>query len=268
MRTAAAKLSGQALFAIGALIAAVWVAICAAAPEFIWQGLWIAAAHVTKADALSALLVGLVLAFFIEPLMERLRGERHRHVRHGPGAALFTAALGLVFALVSIGLHEAMTAFVAERAAGEQGGLEAAIALTMAWAFVPFAVTVAWLSAPLRWLAAPLGVIAALAPPIAGWLFGWPMHSVLTTAIPSVLILLLGYRKAIRSSLSPRAITVAWVSATWLVAALLADVILGLVQPGQLRFYSSFSFWVDVRFYVGWTIGLVLAPSPYRSQQT
>jgi hypothetical protein len=264
VRSTAAELSNHILLALGAVIAAFWVAICAAAPEFIWQGLWIAAAHVTLTEVLSALLVGLVLAFFVEPLMERLRGERHRGSRHGPGAALFTAALSLAFALASIGLHEAMTAFVAERAAGHEGGLEVAIALTMAWAFVPFAVTVAWLSVPIRWLAVPLGAVAVLAPIIAGWLFGWQIRSVLTTTIPSVLILALGYRQPIRSGLTPRANTVAWVSAIWLAAALLVDLILGLVQSGPFRLYGAFSFWVDARFYAGWTIGLALAPSPYR----
>jgi len=265
VRTTAAELSTGAIVSLGALIAAFWVAICAAAPEFIWQGMWIAASHVTLTEVLSAALVGLVLAFFIEPLMERLRGERHHRTRHGPGAALFTAALSLAFALASIGLHEVMSAFVAERAAGHGGGLEEAIALTVAWAFVPFAVTMAWLSVPRRWLAVPLAAAAVLAPVIAGWLFGWQLRSVVTTAIPNVLILALGYRQTMRGGLTPRAFTVAWVSAIWLAAALLADLILGMVQSGPFRLYSAFSFWVDVRFYAGWTIGLVLAPSPYRS---
>jgi hypothetical protein len=55
-----------------ALIVAFWVAICAAAPEVIWQGLRIAAGHLTRADLLSALLLGLILAFFVEPLLRRI----------------------------------------------------------------------------------------------------------------------------------------------------------------------------------------------------
>jgi hypothetical protein len=58
------------LVAASALIAAFWVAICAAAPAFIWQGLWLAWHHVTRTELLSALLVGFVFAFFVEPLMD------------------------------------------------------------------------------------------------------------------------------------------------------------------------------------------------------
>jgi hypothetical protein len=57
---------------ISALALALWIAICAAAPESIWQGRWIVAAHLSRADLLSVL-IGLVLAFFVEPLMERAR---------------------------------------------------------------------------------------------------------------------------------------------------------------------------------------------------
>jgi len=137
------------LVAASALIAAFWVAICAAAPEFIWQGLWLAWHHVTRTELLSALLVGFVLAFFVEPLMERLRGQRRGHSgSRTSGTALFTAALSLVFALASIALHDAKTAFVSEHEQAVHGGLADAISLTMAWAIVPFAVTLAWLCLP------------------------------------------------------------------------------------------------------------------------
>jgi hypothetical protein len=182
------------LLAASTLIAAFWVAICAAAPEFIWQGLWLAGHHVTRTELLSALLVGFVLAFFVEPLMERLRGQRRGHsASRTSGTALFTAALSLVFALASIALHDAMTAFVSEHEQSVHGGLADAISLTMAWAIVPFAVTLAWVCLPNRWLAIPVAVIAAVSPCIAGWLFAWPLHSVFTTAVPSLVILGLGY---------------------------------------------------------------------------
>jgi hypothetical protein len=160
------------LVAASALIAAFWVAICAAAPEFIWQGLWLAWHHVTRTELMSALLVGFVLAFFVEPLMERLRGLRHGHSgSRTSGTVLFTAALSLVFALASIALHDPMTAFVSEHESAVHGGLAGAISLTMAWAIVTFAVTLAWLCLPNRWLAIPMGIVAAVAPCIAGWLF-------------------------------------------------------------------------------------------------
>jgi hypothetical protein len=254
------------LAGVSALIAAFWVAICAAAPEFIWQGLRIAWSHLTEAEVLSALLVGLVLAFFVEPLMERLRGIRHHHAGgRGPGGALFTVALSLAFALASITLHDAMTAFVAERSAESYGGLAVAIRLTTAWAAVPFAVTLAWLSTPVRRLAVPLGILAALSPCLAGWTFAWPLRTVVTTAVPSLLVLGLGYRRTMQSSLARRRWLVAWVAMVWLATALVLVEVLGWLGFDQLKPYNALSFWMDVRFYLGWTSGLMLAPSSRRS---
>jgi hypothetical protein len=254
------------LVAASALIAAFWVAICAAAPEFIWQGLWLAWHHVTRTELLSALLVGFVLAFFVEPLMERLRGLRRGHSdTRTSGSALFTAALSLAFALASIALHDAITAFVSEHEQAAHGGLADAISLTMAWAIVPFAVTLAWLCLPNRWLAIPVGIIAAVSPCIAGWLFAWPLHSVFTTAVPSLVILGLGYGPPAHIGLRRHPPTVAWVAIVWLPTALLVDLLLGWFRLDQFKLYTSFNFWMDARFYLGWSLGLLLAPSPYRS---
>ena len=271
MRAMVRAVAPPILVAASALIAAFWVAICAAAPEFIWQGLWLAWHHVTRAELLSALLVGFVLAFFVEPLMERLRGLPHgRSGSRTSGTALFTAALSLAFALASIALHDAMTAFVSEHEQTTHGGFADAISLTMAWAIVPFAVTLAWLCLPNRWLAIPVGIIAAVSPCIAGWLFAWSLHSVFTTAVPTLVILALGYRRMV---LWPAPIgfarlvrTVAWVAIVWLPTALLVDLLLGWVRLDQFKLYSSFNFWMDARFYLGWSLGLLLAPSPNLSR--
>lgn len=245
------------MVAASALIAALWVAICAAAPEFIWRGLRIAEHHVTQTDALSALLVGLVLAFFVEPLMERLRGIRHPHThRRGPAGALFTAALSLVFALASIVLHDAMLAFVAERQGAAQGGLAAAISLTVGWALVPFAVTLAWLAAPNRWLVVPLVIFAVVSPVLAGWLFGWPLRGIITTEIPTIAILVVGYRHTDRQVQA-----IAWVASLWLLLALIVDLVLSFTSFERFELYTMFGFWMDVRFYLGWIIGVMLAPS-------
>lgn len=53
-----------------AVITALWIAVCAAAPEFIWQGVRLAFSHPDVSDLLSALLIGVTLAFFVEPLSE------------------------------------------------------------------------------------------------------------------------------------------------------------------------------------------------------
>jgi hypothetical protein len=54
-------------------------------------------------------------------------------------------------------------------------------------------------------------------------------------------------------------------SIVWLPTALLVDLLLGWFRLDQFKLYSSFNFWMDARFYLGWSLGLLLAPSPHRS---
>jgi hypothetical protein len=251
-----------------ALIAAFWVAICAAAPEVIWQGLRIAVGHLTRANLLSALLLGLILAFFVEPLLRRTGdffGPSRRASAEERRNPLFTAGLSLAFALVSVCVHDATSAFVSGRGAdsiGEPSGLAAAIALTTAWSIVPFAVSLAWLSVRNRWLRVPIGVIAGASAGIAGWLFSWSVREVITTIIPCLLILGLGYRRVIGPPEEPAlgrcARVVAVVGAGWLIGARLVDLFL----DNRAKVYATPEFWVDARFYLGWTLGLLLVPSP------
>jgi hypothetical protein len=253
-----------------AVITSVWVAVCAAAPEFIWQGLGVVFAQVNLADLLSALLIGLILAFFVEPLMERMRDllQRRQHkpsAHRRPGNALFAASLGLAFALASICLHDAMTAFVSGRgmeSPEHQAGLTAGIALTFAWAMGPFAVTLAWLSVRHRRLAVPLTIVAGISPCITGWLFSWSQHAVITTTVPGLAILGFGYRQVRRGDFPRCAGTVACVAAIWLAIALLFDATLGFFHVQQLKLYDASRFWTDARFYFGWMLGLMLVPSP------
>jgi hypothetical protein len=264
------------LAGIAAVIAALWISICAAAPEIIWQGFRLALSHVNRRDLLAALLIGLVLAFFVEPVMEFIRAQlaRARHLPHPDRRshdALFTASLGLAFALTSISLHEAMTTFLsAGRSAhpGSDMGLLAGVELTVAWAVTPFAVTIAWLAVRPRWLAVPTGIFAAASSWFVAWLFVWPVQTVISSTIPCLGILALGYRHMMRSPgphvLARCARSVAFVGTIWLVVALIFDTTVALLHQERLALYDAPSFWMDVRYYLGWTVGLALAPSPYR----
>jgi hypothetical protein len=268
-RLAALMFSGAA-----AVISALWIAICAAAPEFIWQGLRIGLGHLTRADLFSGLLLGLILAFFVEPLIRHtnylLGSDTHRVTRESRNP-LFTAALSFAFALVSVCVHDAMIAFVSGRgAANMQGsGLQAAIALTIAWSIVPFAITLAWSSMRSRWFRVPIGTIAAASAGFAGWLFSWSVQEVVTTTIPCLLILGFGYRRILREPklgvFKRCARVVFFTAAGWLSVALLFDAVLGRFDLDQAARYSAAHFWMDVRFYLGWAIGLVFAPSPFDS---
>jgi len=90
---------------------------------------------------------------------------------------------------------------------------------------------------------------------------------VFTTAVPSLVILGLGYRwMALRpghGGLARHVRTVGWLAIVWLPMALLVDLLLGWFRLDQFKLYSSFNFWADARFYLGWSLGLLLAPSPY-----
>lgn len=262
---------GRLLFdAASAVVLAGWVAICAAGPEFIWRGFRLALGHLSTADLYAALMIGAVLAFFIEPLLERLRGWLHHTPPHGPRNVLFTAAMAFAFALTAVCLHEALTAFVKALPAGAptepaEIGLRASIALAMSWAMVPFAVTLAWLGARETWRAAVLVPLAAISPALTGWLFDWTARDTLTTLLPCSVILGLGLplmrRLPVATALDRAAGMVAAVASVWLVLAATIEALLGAAGI-PWRIYEPGEFWIDMRFYLGWTLGLLLVPSP------
>jgi hypothetical protein len=262
----------HAMFAsIAVLVTSISIAICAAAPEFIWQGMRIALTQPHWLDLVSALLIGLNLAFFVEPAMGRLRDRIYREkprepVKSNPLDIFFTASLGLAFALASVSLHDAMSAFVSQSGTTDTPGLRTAVLLIADWAMVPFAIALAWQSVGCLPCAIVTGVIAAASPFVAGWLFAWSARDVITTAIPCLLILALGYRRVLAKlnlSIQARhAPMVALVAASWLIVALLVDIGLGLFHANHLRLYNSSRFFIDLRFYFGWVAGLVFARFP------
>jgi hypothetical protein len=256
-------------------ITSLWVAICAVAPEFIWQGFRIAYEHRDWSDLFSALLIGLILAFFVEPATERIRDLLHRARKTAdvaesrPRNVFFTACLSLAFALTSVGLHDAMTAFITGHGEGAEGiGIAAGISLTTEWAVIPFAMMLAWQCARPRWIAVPTGVVALASPAIAGWLFGWSAKSMLDTIIPCSIILALGYRAVgkppAESAFARCARIVALVGMIWIGAALVVDAALGFFRLNPFKLYSASDVFADMRFYLGWTLGLLLAPSARR----
>jgi hypothetical protein len=260
------------MFGASVFITSLWVAICAVAPEFIWQGMRTAYEHPNWSDLLSALLIGLILAFFVEPATERVRdllrlARKNTDFAEGrPRNVFYTACLSLAFALTSVGLHDAMSAFIAGHGEGAEGiGIAAGISLTTEWAFVPFTMMLAWQWVRLRWLAVPTGIIALVSPAIAGWLFSWSMKTILDTIIPCSIVLALGYRTVLRPpaehAFARCARIVALVGAVWIATALIVDAALGFFHLNPFKPYSASDVFADVRFYLGWTLGLLLAPS-------
>jgi hypothetical protein len=86
----------------------------------------------------------------------------------------------------------------------------------------------------------------------------------MTTAIPGWLILGFGYRRLARAPDrygSARCWRiVALVGALWLGGVVLVDAMLGLFHAEPWKLYNARLLFIDLRFYLGWTIGLALAP--------
>ena len=272
---ALARCARVTLAGTAATVSALSIAICATAPELVWQGLLVASRHVSTVDLLSALLIGLVLAFVVDPLMEHIRHVLSRHRQ--PRAAvigdernpLFNTCIGFAFALVSVCLHSALTDFVSGpkgHTGADYKGLDAAVRLTTEWAFVPFFVTLAWIGARNRWAKVPLGILAAASPLFAGWLFLWSWQDVVITALPCVSILLLGYPRAFSAEpqfrFAPYAQSIVFVAVIWLAATALVEVVLYYFAIDPFQFNNSLEFWIDARFYFGWALGLLITPFP------
>jgi hypothetical protein len=252
-----------------ALISAMGIATCAAAPEFIWQGLTLFLGHLTWLNLISALLIALVFVSFVEPILKRireiLRASNSREPDPGERSHLFSASLGITFGLVSVCLHEAVSAFVSGPGAADRSGLRGAIELATGWAMVPLFIAIAWQAAHSRWLAVPTGIVAVVSSGLAGWIFGWTVPAVVTTAVPSLTIQFWGYQLIGPSSrdagFARHAGRVAVVAVLWLALASLARVLLAALHVGNLSPYTYSGLLVDFRFYLGWVLGLLLAPS-------
>jgi hypothetical protein len=256
--------------ASAAVIAALAIATCSAAPEFIWQGLKIVATHLTSATLVSAILVALLLVFFVEPILERLRGWLSNAPETAEGARhhlAIAAAIGFFIALVSVGLHDAMSTFAAGEGEAHNVGLERAVTVAVSWGAVPFAVALAWQAFPRRALAILFGIVAAASSFVAGWCYDWGITTTLTTAIPCLFIQALGYRQARAmahdASFARLAPTLAAVAIAWLLFSPAYDALLDLLSKGTWTpLYSAADYFVDVRFYIGWFIGLLLTRWP------
>jgi hypothetical protein len=274
-RSQAPSLASALSAGASALTTSVWVAICAVAPELIWRGFVVSVHRVTFAELFSALLMGLILAFFVEPIMERLRTLGRRDPHEGSasrmhGNTMYHAILGIAFALAAVCLHDAIAAYLAEphiEHAEQVSGLVAGVRLTLSWSFVPFAVTLAWMSLRVRWLALITAIVAVASPILAGLLFYWSQQEIITTFIPCALIYGLGHfqmsKEPRRHALARCAWGVALLATGWIALTLAIRAMFALFHIEHLALYDPTPFWPDVRFYFGWSLGLLLVPAPF-----
>jgi hypothetical protein len=250
----------QAKLVLSYMAFCVWVAICAAAPEFLWRGLKVFIEHASLTTLWWGLMFGAILAFFIEPLLERIRHRGRFEDERGPAAA---AAAAVLSALAAVAVHEVLIAISVSthgEKSAEAAALYEAIDQVLEWALIPLVITAAWFAARHGRI---LGVVAAVA--ATCWLFGlewfyqWETQLSIATAVPCLAILLAGQVWEARHPgpvrrLAPllAAIASAWLIVIWL-----------LQQLGWAVLYpSTEDLRSDVFFYVGWFLGLLLAPEP------
>ena len=249
-----------------------WVSVCSAAPEFIWQGLLTIVHHFNWVAAASAMLVGAIVAFFVEPLTERLRAmSLHVAHRHRTPTHATVAAFG--FAVLAVCVHEAITSFVATSSSEHRAedSLFYALSEVFQWASIPFAITVAWLcvghSRRVSWVTLLLAAFMLLS---LGPLSGWPVQDSITTVIPCAFILFWGWavmhKYPTQLALSRCAKLTAITACIWLLAAGLFQFTLWRFASHDPHFYSWMEYTIDFRFYLGWVIGLAVAPRPLAHQ--
>jgi hypothetical protein len=95
----------------------------------------------------------------------------------------------------------------------------------------------------------------------------------MTTEIPAIAILAAGYHVAGKGGGTRRtdldadffrrmAGYLAVISLIWLAAVVLIACLMTLFKVGERPLYTYSQFAIDLRFYIGWAIGLLLAPVP------
>jgi hypothetical protein len=252
---------------------ALWVAVCAASPEFLWQGFFSFFGHFSPRDGAAALLIGAILAFFVEPVLERLRALNLKpEPDHAEKTPAFAACEALSFAVVAVCVHEAITVYVAASHSNEQASrnLANAVALALQWAAIPFAITVAWIAARARpWIAWSVALAVVVVGYLTALVFDWSLQTLFTSAVPCLLILAGGCLSARRQwdahTFQRCARVTAVIALAWLVLAGAVQVVLNLAHVKAFALYGWSDFWTDFRFYVGWVIGLVVAPGFVRA---
>lgn len=249
-----------------------WVAICASAPEIVWRGLQLVAGHFSLENLYGVFLIGLILTVFVEPLLERARDGRWRPEHRNTRSLLLTVPIALIFGIIAVALHECMTAYLAPGHGEAASGVERGFKLIVEWASVPLAVTLAWgaaqSSAPIRHAAAA-GAAAWVVG--VGWVHGWPPRDIVMTSIPGIALIVIGQAYAAQNWRAEvfgyLALGLVGFTAVWLGLALLLQEVLWPQGIAGMMLFGPGDFGEDVRFYLGWAIGLAIAPNPFHGRR-
>lgn len=252
----------------------VWASVCAFAPEAIWQGFKLFVEGFGAAEILTVVSIGVLFTFFVEPLTKRLRTGRLQAATTSAGDGSGTLLLGVLRSLITgvilVCVHESMAAFFGGGHVGEQVKwvrLSQAISQALEWSSIPAAIAVAWLVVVLRRQAAiPATSLACLWTMVVGLIWGWSRQELVMTSIIGCLIAAAGTWEVLRAShlaLTVRlARMVVVVSVGCIAAALLIQLIMGWFSGSAVRFCTMANAAEDLRFYLGWSLGLMFSPDP------
>lgn len=256
--------------ALACVVFTLWVSVCAFSPELIWQGFVLLRGHFGAAEAVSALFIGTLFAFFVEPVMERLKSGHWTQAQEPTGGLLVAALVSIAFGAAVVCIHEAVAAYLGGGHAGEEAklaGLARALDEVREWSSIPAAVTAAWFAVG-AWprLALVAGGLACAWILAVGVLYYWGWQVVATTAVPCILIALLGVRLVRHrwdaGSFPALARLTATVAAAWLALAWLVEILAGHAGATGWGLYAPDAYYDDLRFYLGWSLGLAVAPNP------
>jgi hypothetical protein len=254
---------------------ATWVSVCAAAPEFIWQGSLVLFGHFSFQTVWSIALIGLILTVFVEPILERARDGRWRPERPRTRNLLVAAPVALALGIAAVSLHECMTAYLAA-ASGVHGaapeGIERAVRLILEWACIPLAVTMAWFSARLGgWFRYAAGGAAAVWVIAASWYYNWPLPVIVIATIPCIALIPLGQiylaKRWNEDTFQNLAIGLVGFGILWLALTLLLQALLPSMVVAGVISYGPGEIGENFRFYLGWALGLALAPNPVNGKR-
>lgn len=254
---------------------ATWVSVCAAAPEFIWQGSLVLFGHFSLQTVWSIALIGLILTVFVEPILERARDGRWRPERPRTRNLLVAAPVAFVLGIAAVSLHECMTAYLAAASGGHGAaaeGIEKAVRLILEWASIPLAVTMAWISARLGgWFRYAAGAAAAVWVIAASWYYNWPLPVIVIATIPCIALIPLGQiylaKRWNEDTFQNLAIGLVGFGILWLALTLLLQALLPSKVVAGVVSYGPGEIGENVRFYLGWALGLALAPNPVNGKR-
>jgi hypothetical protein len=217
-------------------------------------------------------LIALLLAFFVEPLTERIKTKSWELKHQSTKTSVYTAITALAFAITAVSVHEAMNAYLGGQQVADhakQANLPKAMEQIHEWASIPFVVTIMWFAPRTgRRFSLAAGILTCLWVIAIGFYYVWEWRDIIRTAVPSAAISVVG---VLSISASWDKQTPAQLASLIALVALCWFVVLGVAQGAawsfgaSVRIYTWEEFGEDFRFYLGWALGVAVAPSPLRA---